>query len=296
MPFVPRQVVAPPTFTPLPSGLLTVAEAPAPGSHWANGVTYQSFCVTGMGSLTWDECLVVTGTGSPVPPQPTKTGNVQSAIRGATPFTCYVEFDCSAVGNNDPTAAAQSALDRAASWQVEQAFWTGGSAAGQPFVFPHLAATTALVDVQGIVLQTVPVTGGPFDVADGLGFLEDYLGDCYGGAGVIHVPARLLPTLDAWGLVKRQGAALTTLAGNRVAVGLGYPGTNLSGGAPGAGNVWMFATGAVFAYTGPPRITDKPGAVDRAENTIRMIAEKTYVLGWECCHAGVEVSLGVPVT
>lgn len=296
----PRQIVDQPSFTPLSYGLLSVVEniTPADG-HWQNGVTYTSHCVTGMGSVTYDECITVTGAGGPPLPPPAKAGNVSTAHRGATPFTPYVEFDCSPVGNEDAAAAATRALAQSEPFQVEKAFWTGqlvstsGSFIG---VFPHLAAATPAVDTSGILLQSVPVTGGPFDVAEGLGFLEAELGKCYGGRGVIHVPAFALPSLVAWNLVTVSGPTLKTAKGNLVAVGDGYPGTSPAGTAPDAGTSWLYATGAVFAYRSQVVIPALRESIDRSENTVRMIAERTYVLGYECCHIGALVQLGVPVT
>lgn len=297
----PRQLVSPPDFTPTPYGLLTVVQTPTPGnSHWENGVTYVSSCTITMGATTYEECIAITGnTDNPPPPAPTmNTSTIGPSNRGATPIRPIVEFDCSPVGNEDAQAIAERALAQSASWQVERAFWTGKVGAAQiPAVWPHLAANTQVLDSSGILLQSPAVTGGALtvDIVDGLGYLEQQLADCYNGVGIIHIPPRVLPTLDAWGLVKKQGNALTTLNGNRIAVGAGYPGTSPSGAAPAVGTAWIYATGAVFGYSSPVRITGKVDSFDKAENTIRMIAQRTFVLGWDCCHAGALVSVGVPI-
>lgn len=300
MPTRPRLPVSSPAFTPLPYGLLSAVELPTAPEHWQNGVTWSSECVTGMGATTYDECLVVTGAGSPQPPPPaSKTSNVQFTRRGATPFTVYTEFDCAPVGNEEAARVASAALNKVASFQLERAFWTG-VAGGQLVVWPHLIGTATVIDGTDLttILGTPAVTGGgaTTDIADGLGFLENALSDCYGGSGVIHVPIEAVPTLDAWGLLKFSGGRVTTAVGNRVSIGAGYPGTAPDGTTPTAGTTWMYATGAVFAFTGPMVVRDLRDSIDRSKNTIRMIAEKTYVLGWDCCHAGVQVQLGVPVT
>lgn len=296
----PRQLVAPPAFTPLPYGLLTAVEqVPAGDTHWAGGITWQSTCLDSMGTGTWDECITVTGTGGTAPPPPpTKAATFARDTRGATPFTAMVEFDCSPVGNEEAQLAATNALAQAGSFQLERAFWTGQVAGFNNIVQPHLAAATQVIEVStGALMQSVPVTGASADAAEALGYLEDQLATCYNGVGVIHVPTVALPTLVAWDLVTVQGATLRTMNGNRVAVGAGYPGTSPAGAAPAAGTTWMYATGAVFCYTGPVRVGDvRDGSFDRSKNTIKMIAERTYVLGWDCCHAGALVQLGVPVT
>lgn len=298
----PRALVNPPTFTPLPYGLLSVVSNPAPtDSHWQNGIMFQARCPVTLGTTTYDECIVVTGVGNTpavgTGPAGLVAPTVANSLRGANPFTAVVEFDCSTVGNTEAAKIAEDAMAQAGSYQVERAFWTG-TAGGQPVVYPHLAASTQLLGTQGELLQTVPVTGGSAttDIADALGILEKSIADCFNGVGVIHVPTFALPTLDAWGLVKVNGGVLRTLNGNLVAVGSGYPGTSPTGSAPAAGTTWMYATGPILAYMSNTRIGDMPASLNRAENTILMTGQKTFVLAWDCCHAGVLAQIGVPAT
>lgn len=291
----PRLDVEPPVFTPQPYGLISVVQ-PVDDStvHWQNGVTWESRCMSPMGSATYDECIAVTGTGG-APPEPSvKTANVQLIDRGATPFTVYAKFDCSPVGIANAQKIATDALNRSESWQVERIFATG-LVDGKMIAFPHLAATTEVDDAQGIMLQSgaTIVTGAPVDIATGLGLLEAQLANCYNGVGVIHVPIVALPTLDAWGLVKGTSGVLKTLNGNLVAVGAGYPGTSPSGAAATAGTTWLYATGAIMMRRGDIKIAPSRDSIDRRNNTVEMIAERTYVLGWDCCHAAVQVDIGV---
>lgn len=296
----PRLLVEPPAFRPLRYGLLDVVDfkTSSDNTHWKNGITYESTCFSGttVGALTYDECISVTGTGAPPAPS-TLTDNLDKVFRGATPFTTYVEFDCSTVGNADAAARTEQALLRSEPWQAERAFWTG-TADGQQVVWPHLAANAAQLDALGYVLQTAAtvVTGGssPLDVAEGLGALETALGNCIGGAGIIHVPSVALPTLIAWKLVEAADGGLWTQRGNRVAVGAGYTGTSPSGATPALGSTWMYATGNIIGYRGEVSILTADEAIDRSRNTIKMIARRTYVLGWNCCHAAALIQLGVP--
>ena len=287
-----RQIVDPPTFTSLPYGLWDAAQKPATSSpHWQQGITWIERCPTG--GTTYDECLSVTGTGAP--PEPAaKTDNVDQTFRGATPFTVVAEFDCSPVGLGDAATVAGDALARVEAQQVEAAFWTG-TAGAQTLVFPHLAANAEVLDAQDIVLQTVAspaVTGA--DAAHALGELEADLADCYSGQGIIHVPRVALPTLAAWNLVEERDGRLYTTAGNLVVVGGGYTGSGPDGSAPAAGTAWIYATGAVFGYRGDVQVTSPRDSIDRSANTMRMIAERTYVLGFECCHLAAHIVLGVP--
>lgn len=289
-----RQLVDAPGFTPLPYGLWEAAQKPAaPGTHWQQGVTWQDRCPTG--GTTYDECIAVTGTGSP--PAPAElSANVEQTLRGATPITVYAQFDCATVGLSDAERAASDALARVEQQQLERAFWTGASG-GQDVAFPHLAAEAEVLDDQGVVLQTAasPVVTGGVDVAHGLGLLEQELADCYAGQGVIHVPRSALPTLTAWKLAREDGnGRLMTPGGNLIAVGGGYRGTGPDGAAAAAGTAWIYATGAVFGYRSQVTVHPARQSIDRSTNTYRMIAQRTYVLGWECCHLAAHVTLGVP--
>lgn len=291
----PRLIVDPPTFTPLSFGLLSVVNMPpAADAHWQNGITFEATCP--IGGTTYDECIAVTGIGAP-PPSATKTNNVDKVFRGATPFTVYAEFDCAPVGNADAVERTRDALARVEPWQVERAFWTG-VAGDQEVVWPHLAADGDQLDPQGTVLQTNAVvvtgSGATLSVTEGLGLLEGALADCYGGIGIIHVPQRALPALDGYGLIRQNGSVLRTLNGNRVAVGAGYPGTSPSGAAPAAGTSWLYATGSVVAYRGDIKTFRPNQSIDRSVNTIMMIAERTYVLAWDCCHFAVLVDTSLP--
>jgi len=289
-----RQIVDPPAFTLLPYGLWDAVEQRTPGNpHWQQGVTWIERCPDG--GTTYDECLSVTGTGAP--PEPgAKADNVDQTDRGATPFTIFTEFDCAPVGLRDAETVASDALARIEQQQVEAAFWTG-TVGGQTVAFPHLAADTEVLDSQQIVLQptaTTCVTG--VDAAHALGALEDCLADCYAGQGVIHIPRIALPTFAAWGLVQARDGGLFTTAGNRVVVGGGYTGSGPDGTTPAAGSTWMFATGALFGYRGDVRMHSPRDSIDRSANTMRMIAERTYVLGFECCLLAAHFELGVPTT
>lgn len=303
----PRQIVDSPAFTPSRFGLLSVVQTPsARDGHWQNGITWSSYCPENMGDTTYDECIAITGAPEGAVPEPlTKTANVDHVMRGATPFTVYTRFDCSPVGNEEAQRIATAALGQVEEWQVERTFWTG-LVDGRTLMFPHLAASAQVVDNDGIILQpttSTAVTGVAVDVATGLGRLEQALADCYGGRGVVHVPLEALATLDAHTLLRpvggrdassgQFGRQLETLAGNLVAVGAGYPGTGPTGVDPGTTTTWLYATGPVFMYRSSVKVNPFSSTVDRNNNTIEMLAERTYVLGFDCCLHAVQVTLGV---
>lgn len=287
-----RQLIElPTTFTSLPYGLWDSIQTPSPdGVHWQQGVTWDDRCPTG--DSTYDECLAVTGTGAP-PEPPAKTANVTQESRGATPFTVYARFDCSPVGLADAQTVAQDALARVEQRQVETAFWTG-TAGGQAVAFPHLAADTEVLDGD-VVLQPVasPVVTGA-DAAHALGLLEQELADCYAGQGLIHVPRSALPTLAAWNLVEERDGALFTLGGNRIVAGSGYTGTGPDGAAPATGTTWIYATGAAWGHRSNVFFSQVRDSLNRSSNTLQMLAERNYLVGFECCLLAAHIVLGVP--
>jgi hypothetical protein len=80
-----------------------------------------------------------------------------------------------------------------------------------------------------------------------------------------------------------------------VAAGAGYPGTSPAGAAPATGESWIYATGAVTMRRGDIKTFTLSESINRGNNTIEMIAERTYVLGWDCCHFAILVDIGVPI-
>lgn len=291
---MPRLNVPPPPFEPSPYGLLSVVDAryDEDDPHWRTGVQWQPLC--GGVLATYDPCMAVTGTGGPPPFPDAKTSNLDDEPRGATPFSIYALFNCSPGASAEHAQEqAEEAMARFESYQVEGAFWTG-VASNQPVVYPHLAADAEVRDVYGTLLQTAadPVTGTAVDIVEAFGQVEGALAACYKGRGVIHVPAELGPALAANSLVKAVGQRLQTLNGNWVALGNGYPGTSPEGAAPAAGTAWIYATGPVFAYRSRVEVPNLASIVNRANNTASGLAERTYVLGYDCCLHAALVDIG----
>lgn len=303
-----RALIEPPVFTPLPFGLLSAAidrtpEAPA---HWEAGVTWQSYCPDS--GLTYDPCFIEVRDN--VDDELTETDAVSGAIplesqdanelflRGATSFSVYAGFQCSPVGIWDRAEQLSAdALTRTEAHQVERAVSVGqvtsvgGTIEG---IFPHLQENTPLVEGQsGATLQTAAqvVTATPQSLTVGLGLLEAALADCYHGQGVLHVPAVFGTQLSANTIVTQRGNALTTLMNNKVALGSGYPG-DAPDAAAAEDVAWIYATGAVFYFRSQPRITQVEEFFDRSVNTVRAIAQRVYVVGWDCCHLAVPIDIG----
>lgn len=303
----PRELVDAPGYTALPYHLWDAVQQRPPGDNkWQNGIIWQDRCATG--DSIYEECLAVTGTGGAPSGQASLTSNVVQTNRVATAFTVYTEFDCSPVGFNDALTIATDSLAKVEDWQVERAFWTGVSgktssgSVAQTTVFPHLASNGAINDPQsGYVMQSAAsmiATGSGDDVAITMGQLEAAMDDCYHGRGIIHMPREALATFAAWmhlvNAFDTDKTSLYTPTGNRIVVGAGYNNTGPDGAAAPAGTAWVYGTGEMFGYRGDVHMANLVESFDRIENTRRVIAQRTYLLGWSCCHFAARINLGVP--
>lgn len=295
-----RDIVDGPPFVDRPFSLWTAVEdrsglVDAP--HWRNGVNFNSLC--GIGGNTYDDYCTDASAA-------TKAANVTVPRRGATPMTPFAELDCSPVGYDpqEQRSLAAAALTNTEMYQVEQMFWTGTAGGDANQVYPHLAASTA-VDETSSTLYSVrlqcaatQVTGSVvLDVTEGLGRLEAALVACSGGMGVIHVPYVLGEQLFRANAVKVNGAKLMTQTGHQVVLGAGYPGTAPDGSAPPVGAVWVYATSPLFGYRSSVEQASFRESFDRSENTHKTIAERTYVVAFDCCCLfAVLISTGGIVT
>lgn len=298
-----RQYVLPPMQNQQsPYGLLSVAEPRNDNPHWRLGVEWQDMCPTG--GTTLEACYPSAPAITGAPGSFTKSANASNTNWGATPFSVYAEIDCSAPGFWDnQNQYATDALARVEGWQAERAFWTGTAGGVANAVLPHLAATQSVIEQgQGytttLQLAATTVTGSPLPPWAALGALEDALADCLLGiAGVIHVPNNVVPMLSAQGLIFKNGNRLQTYNGNWVAAGNGYPRTGPDGSDLGLAHGWMFATGPIFYYRSDVQLLTENGAsLVRTTNTVKAIAERTYLFGYDCCLLAVPVSSSVFVT
>jgi hypothetical protein len=106
-----------------------------------------------------------------------------------------------------------------------------------------------------------------------LGKVEDALGKGYHGTGVIHM-ARSLAIALASQLV-RVGQRVETVVGTPVAIGAGYDPTAIYG------------TGALQIMRGPASTST---AWNLSVNDQLSLAERTYVVGWDCLAVGASVT------
>lgn len=288
-----------PRFTPLRYGLLSAAdEVPDSDRHWQLGIEFQGQVCAVPLTVSGGPCKA---TG--ISKVPTATGVPASA---AEAFTVYAWMNCAPIGQGqdlvDLERRTKQLLTNGEGRAVERTFWTGVAANGN--IRPRLASNAQVfAESQGattVELQSaatlLTASGTPVDIVEGLSLIEGYLSSCYGGEGIIHIPAAALPVLNAYGdgLVHREGAVLRTMAGHKVAVYASNNRQGPDGTNPTAGSTWIYATGNVFYRRSEIKTTGtRPGDyVGRSKNSTVYVVERTYVLDWDCCHAAALVSLG----
>lgn len=305
--------VGPPVKELLPYGLFSVVERRRPSGvnadRWQNGVTWSNVCPDA--NTTYDQCILsnAISTGIPVtgvafPPDKAETAG--RSHWGASPFTVFVEVDCSPPGFwEQADDIVRDTFQQAEQYEVEQVFYSGTVGDLADAQFPHLAGAIGVVDsttqpnvtLQLTTASLAPTGGGSFDVVEAMGKLEAALATCVRGKGVIHINTELLPHLKANHLVHLgDDGVLYTCNGNKVAVSSAYLGGSPTVGVQ-VGVSWMYATGPVFMYSSAGKLVgDTTEAFDRGVDTLKRIYERTYVLGFDCCLYAVPVSTGGVIT
>jgi hypothetical protein len=93
-------------------------------------------------------------------------------------------------------------------------------------------------------------------------------------------------------MVWRDGPRLRTINGSYVVSGGGFPNTGPDGTAAPAGTAWLYFTGQPFIYRSRDvRTFMREESFDRSTNLLKVIAERTYLVGWDCCHYAVLINV-----
>jgi hypothetical protein len=272
----PREWVEAPPVTPLPYGLLSAALVLDDlNGHAQMGVQYEPEAC-GVAEITRSACEEQAAAF-------TESTDGIPVIEG-DPFTLYHLFTCRPVGV-DLQARAESSLRLGEQRGLEVA------------VAERLALAPGSVDLtEGVAVH--PVTG--------LGILEKFAGQFYGGVPTIHMPRHAGTDLAAYGAIQRSsnGARLETVQGALVASGGGYyelsgPPTDVEDPdtiqAAADGFAWMYVTGQVVVRRASQvesiPLTLPHGTGSGVTNDAMVLATRAYVATWECITAAVLVQV-----
>lgn len=194
------------------------------------------------------------------------------------PFTTIATITCGPVGFDytEFRAMVLEALKGVEQGLVEEAFSTGDE--GQS---PSLLAADGILTV----------TGGGVTVSDVLSELERarYCGfdtnqTHYGPRAIIHVPIPVFNQMKSDHLIEFDGTKWRTAMGTVVSTGC-YANNDPDGVAAADGVFWMYITGQTVIWRTPDdqvQIAPVEGSLNRTTNQMMMMAEREWVITYEC--------------
>lgn len=259
----------------MPHGILggctNVIDVPPDRAHELLGTDWQDFSCADAHPWQWCET-------PPPDPAPVKE-YARPQLCTAAPVSIYAGVECNPIGRSyaEAVASAREALRMGEQRALEQFLMLD--------VLCPMAAANDLTPAEGAVT-----------VAQGVAALEGWLGEFYGGRGVLHVPAGAAALLGCCNLVHLDGGNARTLLGNCVVMGSGY---SLNVGPPDctpapAGEGWLYITGPLrVRREGVFLVPDEDAeSVQISTNERKVQAERTFVVEIACCQAAaVRVTL-----
>lgn len=205
--------------------------------------------------------------------------NVES-FETATPFVVYAGRLCGSLGFTEAESQRLTVQKLKATEQavVEDVF--SRQLFGQS---PGLANNPAVV--------TVPVVAGD-NFVTAIGKLEAAFYAFYGQQGVMHLPflagehasAEGLLTADAAHPLPGNSKVWRLASGTAVSIG-NYSGRSPADAAPAAGHQWLYMTSPVKIWRQRDEdiiVAPVEGALNRTTNQTTWLAERGYVMGFEC--------------
>ena len=160
-------------------------------------------------------------------------------------------------------------------------------------VVENIFSTSTLGQGPGLVTADgiTTVTGAGDSVTDVLGELErarycGFTGNTarYGPPGILHVAIPVLNEMKENHLVEFDGTRWKTPMGTVVSAGC-YANNDPAGAAPADGVFWMYLTGQTVIWRTPDsevHVAPVEGSLNRATNQMMMLAEREYVVTYEC--------------
>lgn len=264
---------------PLPYGILSVSNLTEAGiGHWQQGIEWESDLCGPASLYRCPTCAQNNGDTVPVK-EYTDEG---VPLDSAAPFTVYASFACSPIGHWD------DAEERA-----RRALLSGEERALEAMVADGVHSYSRGL-YNASTIDITPTAGTPVSVQAGVALLEQYIGENGKGQGVILGARRDILLANATGkIISPVGDHLETFLGTPVAALSGINGkTGPGGDAPEANEAWLFALGS------KPRVlrsdvfltSNRETSLDTDDNNLNILAERTYVVGWDCFTVGVLIS------
>lgn len=205
------------------------------------------------------------------------TENGSETVVGA-PFMVFATMQCGSAGT-DFAEQRQLVIDRLRSVEqsvVEEVFST--STFGQS---PGLTAADGIITVTGAGDTVVNVLS-ELERARYCGFTGNTAQ--YGQPGVLHVAIPVFNELKSQHVIEFDGTRWRTPMGTVVSSGC-YANNDPAGVAPADGVFWMYITGQTTiwrASDGDIQVAPVEGSLNRTTNQYMMLAEREYIVTYEC--------------
>lgn len=254
---VPLQLVPGAPRVPATFGLFSVVNfRDGSTDRWEGGVEFETLgCPPeGFGIADW-QCEGNT-LGLP------KVFSAGKGLSAAAPFTLYGSYRCSPIGSTLQHAyqVAEERLLATEEANAELRLMPGDFTQTRENPKPFADAT---------------VIGAPtiFDIVTGVALIENEIAKGYGGQGVIHM-SRLTATLALEkGVLEVRGGRLVTQLGTPTVAGVGYASGIIAGTPP------------IFGYRSDIFRSSLTSGdlLNKANNDLHAVAERTYVIGYEAC-------------
>jgi len=205
------------------------------------------------------------------------TENGMDTVTGL-PFIVFATMQCGSLGYT---------------FEEERAFILERLKGVEQSVVEELFSTSTLGQGPGLVTADgiTTVTGAGDSVVDVLSELErarycGFTGNLtqYGPPGILHVAIPVLNELKSQHVIEFDGTRWRTPMGTVVSGGC-YANNDPAGAAPADGVFWMYLTGQTTIWRTPDsevQIAPVEGSLDRTTNQFMMMAEREYVVAYEC--------------
>lgn len=241
----PAPPVAAPARTALSFGAFSVLSFRENLDRWVNGVSWETLTCEPAGVYGAPDCDATLVEGLP-----RSVEKLAAPLGSAVPFSVYGHHLCTPIGNSFEWAQEQARLHLAAREEA--------------------AVETA---VQGIITSLGALAAGVTVPWEMLAALEQHFSETYGGQGIIWTSRRLATLMSDDGHLTVKGGRLTTILGTPVVA------------AAGVDDGFLGITGTPVGYRSD--IDDLSARdfdlLDRGQNNLLTIAERTYLVGFEEC-------------
>lgn len=196
-------------------------------------------------------------------------------IEHAVPHSVYAGIECTPIGwsHDEALDHVRALLELGEQRALEEAFWRD------------------TLSAQAIDLTPAE---GPVSIPTGVAALEGCLAESYGGAGTLHVPAGVAALLGRDTILTLIDGAPVTMAGNCAVIGAGYSINTGPGGIPAdPGTAWLYITGPLQIRRSPVDVIppERAQAIDTRYNDLRLLAERTFVVGTTCTICAIQIVL-----